>query len=73
MMNVSNPRLDREGYLSNLRDSDETLEELLSSGADIDDLVEAGVVEEEIDFQPRPKSPTRKSTPLPSNVDLENF
>jgi hypothetical protein len=72
-MNVSNPRLDRDGYLSSLRDSDETLEELLSSGADIDDLVEAGVVEEEIDFQPRPKSPPRRSTPLPSNIDFENF
>jgi hypothetical protein len=41
-MNAPNPHLDRKGYLSDLRDSDETLEELLSSGADLDDLIEAG-------------------------------
>jgi hypothetical protein len=36
-------------------------------------LIEAGVVEEEIDFQPGLKLPPRRNTPLPSNVDFENF
>jgi hypothetical protein len=77
-MNASNPHLDREQYLSNLHDSDETLEELLSSGADLDDLIEAGVVEEEIDSPPHPKLPPKMMldsavAPLLSNVDFENF
>jgi hypothetical protein len=46
-MNAPNPRLDREGYLSSLRESDESIEDLLSSGADIDDLLEAGLIDDQ--------------------------
>ena len=56
-MNYPNPRIDRERYISSLRESDETVEELLSSGADIDDLIEAGIVDdEESDFELEPES-----------------
>jgi hypothetical protein len=51
-MSYPSPRFDRSQYLSSLRDSDETIEELLASGADIDDLIEADVFEEEPEEEP---------------------
>jgi hypothetical protein len=44
-MNTPNPRIDYDRYLSYLRHSDETVEELLSGGADVDDLIAAGILE----------------------------
>ena len=73
-MNYPNPRIDRERYVSSLRESDETVEELLSSGADIDDLIEAGIVDdEELDSELEPESPPEAIDPLPLDVDSENF
>lgn len=63
-MNYPNPRIDRERYISSLRESDETVEELLSSGADIDDLIEAGIVDdEELDSELEPESPSEAIAP----------
>jgi len=62
-MNYPNPRIDRERYISSLRESDETVEELLSSGADIDDLIEAGIVDEELDSELEPESPPEAIAP----------
>jgi hypothetical protein len=62
MMNYPSPRFDRSQYLSGIRDSDETIEELLSGGADIDDLIEVDVFENE------PEEPTEaepETNPLP--------
>jgi hypothetical protein len=46
MMNTPNPRLDRGEYLASLRESDESIEDLLSGGVDIDDLLEAGLIDD---------------------------
>ena len=62
-MNYPNPRIVRERYISSLRESDETVEELLSSGADIDDLIEAGIVDEELDSELEPESPPEAIAP----------
>jgi len=63
-MNYPNPRIDREQYISSLRESDETVEELLSSGADIDDLIEAGIVnDEELDSELEPELPPEVIAP----------
>jgi len=63
-MNYPNPRIDRERYISSLRESDETVEELLSSGADIDDLIEAGIVDdEELDSELELESPPEAIAP----------
>jgi hypothetical protein len=72
-MNYPNPRIDRERYISSLRESDETVEELLSSGADIDDLIEAGIIDDELDSELKPESPPEAIAPLPLDVDSENF
>lgn len=57
-MNYPNPRIDRERYLSSLQESDETVEELLSSGADIDDLIEAGIIDDELGSELEPELPS---------------
>lgn len=62
-MNYPNPRIDRERYISSLRESDETVEELLSSGADIDDLIEAGIIDDELDSELEPESPPEAIAP----------
>ena len=73
-MNYPNPRVDREQYIFSLRESDETVEELLSSGADIDDLIEAGIIDdEELDSELEPESPPEAITPWPLEVDSENL
>jgi hypothetical protein len=61
-MNNPNPRSARDQYLCNLSHSDETIEELLSSGADIDDLIEAGVLDDDNDLFPEPESQFPEST-----------
>jgi hypothetical protein len=64
-MNHPNPRTHRAEYLSSLRESDESLDDLLSSGADIDDLIEAGIVDgDEKDDDPDAQ-PETGSSPVP--------
>jgi hypothetical protein len=76
MMNYPSPRFDRTQYLSSLRDSDETIEELLSGGADIDDLIEVDVFEDEPEEAPEAEPETnplpRSSTSLP-DLDADVF
>ncbi len=48
-MTTPNPRTHRPDYLTYLHNSDETIEELLSGGADIDDLIETGVLDDGYD------------------------
>jgi hypothetical protein len=71
-MNYPSPRFDRAQYLSSLRDSDEMIEDLLSGGADIDDLIEADVVEEEPEVQLEASPQPRSRMALP-DVDTDAF
>jgi hypothetical protein len=72
-MNNPNPRSARDQYLYNLSHSDETIEDLLSSGANIDDLIEAGVLDDEdgLTLEPEPRQ-SEASTPLDPNL-VEEF
>jgi hypothetical protein len=72
MMNDPSPCFDRAQYLSSLRDSDETIEELLSSGADIDDLIEADMFEDELEEEPE-SSPLSRSKMSSTDVDTDVF
>jgi hypothetical protein len=72
MMNDPSPRFDRTQYLSSLRASDETIEELLSSGADIDDLIEADMFEDEPEEEPE-TNPLPRSRMSPPDVNMDTF
>jgi hypothetical protein len=63
-MNTPNPHIDYDRYISFIRHSDESIEELLSGGADIDDLIVAGIIDDgdELSEEPEPA--------LPLNPDL---
>jgi hypothetical protein len=51
-MNTPNPHIDYDRYISFIRHSDESVEDLLSSGADIDDLIVAGILDDDDDSPP---------------------
>jgi hypothetical protein len=72
MMNDPSSRFDRTQYLSSLRDSDEAIEELLSGGADIDDLIEADVFEAEPEAEPE-TNPLPRSKMASPDMDSDAF